>query len=101
MSEYDEIDEVTLTRIDELLAGPSLPSLPRKRGRPRTGDRKAQGYAEEVWELRRRGLRISRAVAKVATRHGITPIHVYACIKKVLDSDYYDLMEPDPTEPWE
>jgi hypothetical protein len=78
MSVDDEFEQEINESIAILLEG-----KPRPRGRPKTGFGIALGYTQEVWELRQRGVRPSHAVAKVAKRHGITEIHVYACMRKV------------------
>jgi hypothetical protein len=95
-------DEPDQKLLDEEIAALLGPSIRRGRGRPRTGFAKALHYTEEVWEFRRRGLKVSAAVTKVAKQHGITAIHIYACMKTIADTDPREyLWEYDFTEPWE
>jgi hypothetical protein len=77
----------------------ALGILRRPRGRPRTGFANALLYTDEVDELRRSGISISRAVAMVAKRRRKTVQHIYACRKKIADTDPYEYcFERDGTE---
>jgi hypothetical protein len=63
-------------RIKAVLAG-------RDRGRPPSGFGKALRYADQYWELRRRGTSPWRAKKEVARVNSKTPHHISACVKMV------------------
>jgi hypothetical protein len=91
----EELDDKELNKmIAALLGGRSA----RRRGRPPTGFEKSIKYADQVWELRWRGVPSWTAITDVAEGNRKTPQHIAACVKMINDSPASEFWEHDKTD---